>query len=109
MPIPTKREKSLGTAKMLGALLIILGIANGVGGIIVGHRITQAAVDEFGGRTTEISPTGVAFIANSIAIGVILLIAGGVVIAFANAISPGSEKPAYAPAGAPAGAAPPRI
>lgn len=90
----TKRESSLISARILGQVLMVLGVANGVAGVIIGRRITQPAHDILGDVSgTEISPTGIAFIGNAIAVGVILLIAGAVVVAFANALKPEPQPP----------------
>lgn len=92
--VPTHREISLHGAKVWATILIVLGIANGVGGIIIGTHITVPSHDFLGDVDgTKMAPEGAAVIGGAIGAGLLLICIGGIVICFANALKPGSDQP----------------
>lgn len=78
------RDASLATCKMCAGLLIVLGLASAAGGIAAGLATRTTAGDILGNE--HMTDAGWAYAASGVGGGLVLVLAGAIVVGFANAL-----------------------
>ena len=82
------RDQSLASCKLCAGILIVLGLASAVGGVAAGLATRTAAGDILGQE--HMTDTGWAYIASGVGGGLVLVLAGAIVVGFANALRAGA-------------------